>query len=262
MDRADVGSCFVTDQANQKPVLPVLLRAPAKLTLSLRILDVREDGYHLIDAEMVSLDLADDIELSVGSGIDVVGTTGLEVPTGADNLVGRALVMVGLDAHATITKRIPAGAGLGGGSSDAAAVLAWAGVTDPRVASKLGADVAFCLRGGRSRVSGIGEEIEPLTQVAATFTLLTPPFVVSTPKVYEAWDRLGGPSGLYGNDLEPAALDAYPELVEWRDGLARIAGSRPRLAGSGGTWFVKGAFEGSVGGTALCVAHAVPARHS
>ncbi len=242
--------------------LPVSLTAPAKLTLSLRIVGVRDDGYHLVDAEMVSPDLIDDIELSVGSGVDVVGARGLEVPTGADNLVERALDTLEVSAHATITKRIPAGAGLGGGSADAAAVLAWGGMTDPRVASEIGADVAFCLRGGRARVSGIGERIEPLAYVPTTFSLLTPPFGVSTPMVYAAWDQLGGPRGSNGNDLEPAALHAYPELSEWRDELSRIAGSQARLAGSGGTWFVEGAFDGSVRGATLCVAHTLPARGS
>lgn len=242
--------------------LPVFLTAPAKLTLSLRIVGVRDDGFHLVDAEMVSLDLSDAIGLSAGSGIEVVGASGLGVSTGTDNLVGRALDMVGVGAHASITKRIPAGAGLGGGSSDAAAVLAWGGMTDARLASELGADVAFCLQGGRARVSGIGERIEPLAHVPMTFTLLTPPFGVSTPTVYAAWDQLGGPRGANGNDLEPAALHAYPRLNKWRDELSNISGSQARLAGSGGTWFVEGAFDGSVRGVTLYVAHTLPARGS
>ena len=79
---------------------------------------------------------------------------------------------------------------------------------------------------------------------SCAFTLLTPPFGVSTVAVYRAWDGLGGPAGENGNDLEPAALAVEPRLAVWRDRLAAVAGLRPRLAGSGSTWFVEGAFPG------------------
>ncbi len=143
-----------------------------------------------------------------------------------------------------LDKRIPAGAGLGGGSADAAAVLRWAGHDDAVEAARIGADVAFCLRGGRARVRGVGERLEPLEPRAITLTLLTPPLHCSTPVVYRTWDELGGPRGDHGNDLEPAALAAYPELAVYRDRLAAATGRRPRLAGSGSTWFVEGAWPG------------------
>ena len=219
---------------------PVVVLAPAKLTVSLRITGVRPDGYHLIDAEMVSLDLADELEFSAGDGLEVVGASGLPVPVDDDNLVRRALGLVGREAHVRLTKRIPSGAGLGGGSADAAAVLRWAGVDDPELALQLGADVPFCLSGGRARVTGIGEEIEPLPLVARTFTLAMPPFGCSTPDVYRAWDEMGGPRAHGPNDLEPAALSVEPRLAEWRDELAAATGCRPVLAGSGSTWFVEG----------------------
>jgi len=240
--------------------LPVTLTAPAKLTVSLRITDTRDDGYHLIDAEMVSLDFADVINLSEGSGVEVIAASGLNVPVGADNLVSRALAVAGAEARAVIDKAIPAGAGLGGGSSDAAAVLAWAGIKDNLVAAGIGADVAFCLRGGRARVTGIGEVVEPLAYVEKTFTLLTPPIGVSTPLVYRAWDELGGPSGDNGNDLEPAALSAFPELARWRDALEALSDRSARLAGSGGTWFVEGEVVGNVDGVSTRIARTVPAR--
>lgn len=222
------------------------LVAPAKLTVSLRMTGLREDGYHLIDAEMVSLSLADEIELHDGSGVEVIDETngGLPIALGADNLVSRALVLAGRDAHVRIRKRIPAGAGLGGGSSDAAAVLRWAGMVDPRRAATIGADVAFCVVGGRARVTGIGEVIEPLPYVKRSYTLLTPPFGCSTPAVYRRWDELGGPRGDHGNDLEPAALAVEPRLARYRDELGESTGQRPRLAGSGSTWFVEGAYPG------------------
>lgn len=109
---------------------------------------------------------------------------------------------------------------------------------------RLGADVPFCLRGGRARVTGIGEVFEPLPFEERTYTLLVPPFGCSTPAVYARWDELGGPRGEGGNDLEPAALAVEPRLAAYRDSLGEATGRTPRLAGSGSTWFVEGAFPG------------------
>ena len=220
------------------------LSAPAKLTVSLRIVGVRDDGYHLIDAEMMSLGLADRLVLTDGDGLDIDGPfrPGPAVMNAGDNLVTAALALVGERRHVALTKNIPAGAGLGGGSSDAAAILRWAGFEDLEQAANLGADVAFCLRGGRARVRGIGEIVSDLPFEERTFTLLTPPIHASTPVVYRAWDSMGGPVGDNGNDLEPAALVAYPQLAEARDALWELSGVRPRLAGSGSTWFVDGAY--------------------
>ncbi len=238
--------------------MPVVLTAPAKLTLRLRVTGVRPDGYHLIDAEMVTLDLADTLVVGRGDGLEIVDATtgdGLAVAVDDDNLVRRALALVGRTAHVRLEKRIPAGAGLGGGSADAAAVLRWAGLGDLPAAAGLGADVPFCVVGGRASVSGVGEVVEPLPFVARTLTLLTPPFGCSTPAVYRAWDDLGGPAGDHGNDLEPAALVVEPRLAEWRDRLSAVTGQRPRLAGSGSSWFVEGAFPGDD----RLVVHTVPA---
>ncbi len=243
----------------------VVLVAPAKLTLSLRVVGVRDDGYHLLDAEMVSLDLADVLEVVEPAEVleraepvvELVGPSGLAMtvgPPGTD-LVHRAMVVADRSARMRVTKRIPPGAGLGGGSADAAAVLRWAGRSDPEAAAQLGADVPFCLVGGRARVGGIGERIEPLPFEARTFTLLTPSFGCSTVEVYRAWDQLGGPTGSGDNDLEPAALAVEPRLAGWRDRLAAATGQLPRLAGSGSTWFVEGAFPGDQ----RQVVHTIPA---
>jgi 4-diphosphocytidyl-2-C-methyl-D-erythritol kinase len=231
---------------------PVRLLAPAKVTLSLRITGVRDDGYHLLDAEMVTVDLADELVVDPdGHGLVVLDEAGrgLEVPAGEDNLVAAALRLAGRTAGVRLAKRIPAGAGLGGGSADAAAVLRWAGVTDPVAAAGIGADVAFCLVGGRARVRGIGEVLDPLPFERRQLTLLTPPFGSSTPAVYRAWDELGGPTAEGPNDLEPAALRVEPRLAGWRDRLGDATGTTPVLAGSGSTWFVEGAHaevEGAV----------------
>jgi 4-diphosphocytidyl-2-C-methyl-D-erythritol kinase len=213
--------------------------APAKLTLSLRVTGRRDDGYHLLDAEMVTLDLADTLLFGPGGGIELVPL--VASPRFEPTLVTQALEAVGREAFVRLEKRIPVGGGLGGGSADAAAVLRWAGCTDMSIALSLGADVPFCVRGGRARVQGVGEVVEPLPFEPRTFTLLTPPVAVSTAAVYAKWDELGGPAGDNGNDLEPAALAVEPRLAIWRDQLGDASGRNPRLAGSGATWFVEGA---------------------
>jgi 4-diphosphocytidyl-2-C-methyl-D-erythritol kinase len=204
---------------------------------------------------MVSLDLADELAFTEGSGLEVVEGHQFGVVDPHDNLVGRALRAVGREAHVALRKRIPAGGGLGGGSSNAAAVMRWAGCDDLGIAASLGADVPFCLRGGRARVTGIGEIIEPLPFVARTVTLAMPPFGCSTPAVYAAWDDLGGPTAAGPNDLEPAALVIEPRLAAFRDALGDATGQTPRIAGSGSTWFVDGAHPGE----GRIVTHTIPA---
>jgi 4-diphosphocytidyl-2-C-methyl-D-erythritol kinase len=248
----------VTDERSE------VLRAPAKLTWSLRLTGRRADGYHLIDAEMVSLDLADELVVRPGgSGIDVIGPYAEGVPRDESNLVARALGRAGVAAAVRIDKRIPHGGGLGGGSSDAAAVLRWAGVTDPGTAVELGADVPFCLRGGRARVRGIGEVVEPLPFEERVVTLVVPPLHVSTAAVYRAWDDLDDREGDAGNDLEPAALAVERRLQGWRDRITAATGKRPVLAGSGAAWFVPGERDDALAhlrgeGAAVIVARTVP----
>jgi 4-diphosphocytidyl-2-C-methyl-D-erythritol kinase len=228
--------------------------APAKLTRTLRVLGVRTDGLHLIDAEMVTVDLADSLQFSEGDGLALIDAS-VDVPLDESNLVRRALTAAQRVAHVEVTKRIPSGGGLGGGSADAAAVLRWAGVADVELAASLGADVPFCLVGGRARVSGIGEVLSPLPFEPCTSTLLTPPIQCSTAAVYQAWDALGGPTADGPNDLEPAALSIAPELSRWRDLLGDATGQTPALAGSGSTWFVEGDFPGDD----RVVVHTLPA---
>lgn len=229
----------------------VTVVAPAKLTLSLRITGVRADGYHLIDAEMVTLDLADTITIDPagatndqGVVITADGPFADGMPLDGTNLVAKALRLAGRTAAVHVHKAIPHGGGLGGGSADAAAVLRWAGFgTDPEHlerAAGLGADIAFCLVGGRARVRGIGELVDPLPPEPRDITLVIPPLAVSTPAAYRAWDELGGPRADGPNDLEPAALVVEPALAVWRERIRACCGVAPVLAGSGATWFVHG----------------------
>ena len=206
------------------------------------------------------------------------GTHSDGLPPAAHNLIGRALAACGRRASVHLTKRIPLGGGLGGGSADAAAVLRWSGCTDPALAAGLGADVPFCVVGGRARVEGVGERVTPLPFVARDYLLVLPPFGVGTAAVFGAWDaghRVGGGNegggGVGGgNELTAAALAVEPRLARWRDALGDLTGTEPVLAGSGSTWFVEGgpADAGTdsapalvVGGEAarLVRAHTVPA---
>lgn len=250
------------------------LSAPAKLTLSLRITGVRADGFHLIDAEMVTLSLADTIDIDPTTpGTTADGQYASGVPLDDDNLVARALRQAGIAAGVHLTKNIPHGGGLGGGSADAAAALRWAGWTgtpdELERASRLGADIAFCLVGGRARVRGIGEIVEPLPHVDRNVTLVVPPLRVSTPAAYRAWDELGGPTAPGPNDLEPAAIRVVPELARWRDRIGDATGRTPVLAGSGATWFVHGEHSNALDalsseGVEIIAARTVPAgaRHT
>ncbi len=218
------------------------LLAPAKLTVSLRVRGVRPDGYHELDAEMVTLSLADELTFDeTGAGFVVEaepGTRADELPAAAENLVVRALHACGRRASVRLTKRIPLGGGLGGGSADAAAVLRWAGCADASVAAGLGADVPFCAVGGRARVEGIGERVTPLPFESRDYLLLLPPFGVDTAAVYRAWDE--DPSHDAPNELAAAALAVEPRLAAWRDALGELSGIEPILTGSGSTWFVEG----------------------
>lgn len=264
----------------------VVLRAPAKLTLGLRVTGVRADGYHLLDTEMVTVDLADTLTVRPGRGLRVAvapdarppARSWSPVPDGPANLVSAALAAVGGEAAVDLVKRIPPGGGLGGGSADAAAVLRWAGCTDPAVAAALGADVPFCVAGGRARVRGVGEVVEPLAFEDRRYTLVLLPLAVDTAAVYRAWDRLaaggagpgaatdtgsgpgaatdtgpgaagsgpdgspggGAPAGGPVNDLEAPALDVEPRLGRWRALLEERTGRPPHLAGSGSTWYFEG----------------------
>jgi 4-diphosphocytidyl-2-C-methyl-D-erythritol kinase len=225
--------------------------ARAKLTRSLCITGRRDDGYHLLESEMVSLDLADELTIRAGDGLvvtDAIEWVGgapdadssrVQIPSDESNLVRVALSAVGRSAEVTLVKRIPAGAGLGGGSSDAAALLRWAGVRDLSVASKIGADVPFCLTGGRAVVRGTGEILEMTPYEDLWFVIVTPAIHIPTPAVYAAWDEMGGPTGENGNDLEPAAVSVEPRLGWWRGLLGSVTGASPRLAGSGASWFIE-----------------------
>lgn len=219
--------------------------APAKLTWYLEVTGVRGDGYHLLRSEMLSLDLAD--RLVIDEDQDYLRVVGSDsVPVDGSNLIRRALHVVQRRAGVTLEKNIPTGGGLGGGSSDAAAILRWAGGVSPADAAQLGGDVPFCQVGGRALVEGIGEVVTPLAFEERAITLLWPDFGVSTPRVYAAYDELVAvgqrPSGV--NHLEAPARRVEPRLgtlLDW----ARAQYGDVRLAGSGSTLFCSGHLFGA-----------------
>ncbi len=229
---------------------PLRLQAPAKLNLSLRVVGRRDDGLHELDSLFVMLELADELLLLPGcSGLRVEGADAASLPLGADNLAWRGLV-AGMGespdlACLALEKRIPAAAGLGGGSSDAAAAWrlgrAWqgrpdvAGEDDLEALSAIGADVPFFAAATpAARVSGIGERVAPVEPVRHEVVLVHPPFGLSTAEIFaelrpDEW-------GQRENDLLAPALRLRPELD---DVFATVAadGGEPRLTGSGTTVF-------------------------
>jgi 4-diphosphocytidyl-2-C-methyl-D-erythritol kinase len=229
------------------------LEAPAKLNLSLSVVGRREDGLHLLDTHVVLLELADRLLLMPGSsGLRVEGETRSGLPLDESNMAWRGLV-AGLGdepEHACLAldKRVPVAAGLGGGSSDAAAARrlgrAWRGLpegaadeADLAGLAEIGADVPFfaaCV--ASARVTGIGEQVEPEPVQPAHVVLAHPPFGLSTAEVFaelreEDW-------GAAENDLLAPARRLRPELDALFD-LVVAAGGDPRLTGSGSTIFTR-----------------------
>lgn len=248
-----------------------------KLNLSLRVVGRRADGYHEIESLVVSLGQPHDVLEAFavpapgGVRVEVSGVeVGEDVPSDHRNLAfiaaEKLLVRAGRSGHGVrlvLRKHIPAGGGLGGGSADAAAALLAVrrlldvDVDDAGVlalAAEVGSDVPFCVRGGAAWMRGRGEIIEPLSvPTGLAFVVAIPPFRLSTPDVYRAWDELGSPrservvpsprrlasviSELV-NDLEPAAEALQPRLLEFRAALEAAAGAPALLAGSGSAYVV------------------------
>jgi 4-diphosphocytidyl-2-C-methyl-D-erythritol kinase len=218
------------------------LRAPAKLTWFLEVTGRRDDGYHRLRAEMVTLDFAD--TLSVDESQDYLHVSGLTtgVPSDGSNLVSRALGLVGRRAGVSLHKAIPTGGGLGGASADAGALLRWAGGVSLDAALTLGSDVPFCQMGGRALVEGVGEKVTPLDYERREVTLLMPDFGVDTTDCYQAFDELVASGWRAGgqNHLEVPATFVEPRLARTLVFLRDQFGPNVHLAGSGSTLFVEG----------------------
>ena len=229
-------------------------RAYAKLNLSLRVGPRRPDGFHELDSIVQTIELADRISF-------VQGGTGLRVESPfppREDLVYRAAQAILAEKRAkvgvriTVEKNIPTGAGLGGGSSDAACVLVLLDrLIPPRLrsdrlaelAAAIGADVPLFLRGGRVRMQGKGERLTFIPPGAeGAFLLVIPPIHCDTAAVYRRYDEIhpGGkdsPPRLGENDLEEAALSLYPDLAPYPAATASAGGDYWGMSGSGATFF-------------------------
>lgn len=260
--------------------------APAKVNLSLEVLGRRADGYHELVTLMAALELADELEVrpraAAGIALTVEGPcASADVPRDARNLAWRAAAAVlgrrdcrgGGDAQGVelaLSKRIPSGAGLGGGSADAAAAVvavecALGLPSDPawrrEVLAGLGADCVFFHDVGASglaRCEGIGERVTPVGETPPSWALLclTPAVHCPTTEVYAAlggrrhalrtgWRWGAEPARLtvrearerLSTDLEAAALAVHPVLRRWRELLDEEEGDHLRLCGSGSSFF-------------------------
>jgi 4-diphosphocytidyl-2-C-methyl-D-erythritol kinase len=236
-------------------VTPLFLEAPAKLNLSLSITGRRPDGFHELASVFVLLELADRLLLMPGApGLRIEGSR--EIPPGPTNLAWRGLV-AGLGAEPensclALEKVVPVAAGLGGGSSDAAAGWRlgrrWSGEAEATPSASLaaiGADVPFfAAQLPAGYVTGIGERIEelPQAQPSPEVVLAIPPFGLSTAAVFAElrrsdWSAPPPRSVEPGhNDLLAAARRLRPEIDDLMR-LMRHAGAEPHLTGSGPTLF-------------------------
>ena len=186
--------------------MELTLHAPAKVNLTLIVGARRDDGYHDVSTVMQTVGLYDTLTLTGGNGLTMT-CTDPDLPTDGSNLVLRAAALFCQelhlpvpDLHLHLQKRIPSQAGLGGGSSDAAAVLrAMRTLYAPevsdaeleRMAAALGSDVPFFIRGGTALATGRGERLTPLPRLAdGWFVVVKPPEGFSTPAMYRRLDEL------------------------------------------------------------------------
>jgi 4-diphosphocytidyl-2-C-methyl-D-erythritol kinase len=257
----------------------VKIRAPAKINLRLRVIGKRADGYHLLDTILLPVSLYDEIDISKVRQIGgktvpknrlTVSCNDPLVPVGRKNLAYKAALLILSDAKVSarvqirIHKRIPVGAGLGGGSTDAAATLVGLnrllrlGYTCKRlekISLALGADVPFFIKAVPARARGIGERLSRLRGVPRLWLIiLYPNFPVSTAWVYRNLSSKltkgigntsinfsrGSPANLKKllvNDLETVTMGRYPRIGSLKEELARQGAVGTLMSGSGSSVF-------------------------
>jgi 4-diphosphocytidyl-2-C-methyl-D-erythritol kinase len=254
----------------------IILEAPAKINLHLRVIRRRPDGYHDLETFMQKLELSDRLELRPTAAGVLLSCPGSDLPCNEDNLVFRAaaiyLARAGITSGVEIVlhKQIPIAAGLGGGSSDAAAVLLGLnrlfapGIPDVallQLAGTLGADVPFFVADmDAARATGIGDRLQPAPSLQGCMVLLVNPgYPVSTKWVYENF-ALTTPSNPYilgreqnhlnycdflassepltaCNDLESVTIARFPDLGEIKESLLASGAGIAMMSGSGPTVF-------------------------
>lgn len=253
--------------------MKIVVKAPAKINLSLDVLHKRPDGYHEVEMVMTTIDLADRIELSLlEEDRIVIHSHNRFVPDDQRNLAYQAALLlkerfqVKKGVVIGIEKTIPVAAGLAGGSSDAAATLRglnrlWSlGLTLDELAvlgAEIGSDVSFCVYGGTALATGRGEIIEQLPAPPTCWVVLAKPFIgVSTAEVYRRLnvEKVQHPPtrnmiaaieqndfdkvcSSVGNVLEDVTLSLYPEVAQIKDQMKRFGADAVLMSGSGPTVF-------------------------
>ena len=251
------------------------IQARGKINWTLDITGRREDGYHLMDMLMQPIALCDTLCLEPASDLTLTVEGGMPLSAGEDNLVlraARALQVHGsvqAGARMRLMKRIPMGAGLGGGSADAAAALKglnalWGlGLDLPSlclIGEKLGADIPFCLHDAPRRVQGIGEILSPMESRVYPLVLVQPCEALSTKEVFAAYHSaavknpetgramialaagdLAALRKFGGNVLESASIPLRPPIAEAKNALYQSGAAFAQMTGSGSVVF--GAYD-------------------
>ena len=253
----------------------ITLKSRAKINLSIDVLGKRQDGYHLVEMIMQTIDLYDLIEINEKDNDQItIKSTSDEIPLDCNNLVYKAANLIkktfninkGVEIH--IKKNIPVAAGMAGGSSNAAAVLVglnklWnlnlSNQQLEKIGLKLGADVPFCLNGGAVLASGIGEELTPIKGLTKDVCILVckPDLFVSTKEVYECIDSKDidkRPNNKFlieclknedtrqlaenmFNVLEGVTMDKHPVIQQIKDIMTNNRALGAMMSGSGPTVF-------------------------
>ncbi len=236
--------------------------APAKINLTLHVTGQRADGYHLLDSLVAFADVGDQLEFAPGPdlSISVAGEHATGVPIDNRNLIWKAAEAVGWTGHVSLNKVLPHGGGIGGGSSDAAAMLRHAagqGIEIPaELPVALGADIPVCMVAKASRLRGIGEQVAPMALPVLPALLVNPGVEVPTGSVFKAMETRVNPGmpddipafGDIGacadwlsaqrNDLQGPAVAIAPQIGRV---LEELAATRDvllnRMSGSGSTCF-------------------------
>ena len=253
----------------------ITLKSRAKINLSIDVLGKRQDGYHLVEMIMQTIDLYELIEINEKDNDQItIKSTSDEIPLDCNNLVYKAANLIkktfninkGVEIH--IKKNIPVAAGMAGGSSNAAAVLVglnklWnlnlSNQQLEKIGLKLGADVPFCINGGAVLASGIGEELTPIKGLTKDVCILVckPDLFVSTKEVYECIDSKDidkRPNNKFlieclknedtrqlaenmFNVLEGVTMDKHPVIQQIKDIMTNNRALGAMMSGSGPTVF-------------------------
>ncbi len=266
-------SRFCPEGRHDKGGKSIIISAPAKINLFLKITGKRSDGFHDIYSWFQVLDLADQLRITLREDEEIrIETDCRDLPKGQDNLVYQAASLIReavgqpIGFNVEISKNIPIAAGLGGGSSDAAAFIKAANsILDLRLSrrdmedmgAEIGSDVPFFFSGGQAAVSGRGEKVKDI-HLATDYevALITPPFPIRAAEAYQKVRldltdpflkislsccqkviNLFSVISETANDLERALLDSYPVLGRIKEELAKTGADIVRLSGSGPTVF-------------------------